>query len=358
MPITVRRFQTKILRWFDQHGRHDLPWQQRPTPYRVWISEIMLQQTQVNTVIPYFQKFMQRFPTVKALAQAPVDDVLAHWSGLGYYARARNLHKTAIIVHTQLHGKFPRNAEELIALPGIGRSTAGAILSLGSEIAAPILDGNVKRVLTRCFAIPGWPDQRDVATKLWAIAERFTPLQRVNAYNQAMMDLGATLCTRSKPKCAQCPFTNICHAHLTNSQTLYPGKKPKVMRPQKQTTMVILQRQSGEILLEKRPSSGIWGGLWSLPELNDSTELSSWCWQQHHCKLETTLALPEMRHQFSHFELLIKPILLSVTHATQQIMESERQVWYNMASQIPGGIAAPIAKILNKVSAYDASRTL
>lgn len=332
-PIT---FQKKILAWFNQYGRHDLPWQKNTTPYRVWISEIMLQQTQVNTVIPYYQKFMRRFPNVKVLALAPQDEVLAHWSGLGYYARARNLHKAANIIHSNFKGQFPDTVLELMELPGIGRSTAGAIISLSMQKSAAILDGNVKRVLTRFFAIAGSPVQIEVLNNLWNIAEQYTPKKKTHDYNQAMMDLGATLCTRSKPRCMDCPLQHNCIAYQTETQANYPNKKQKVNRPLKEIFMLVIQNKNGEILLEKRPPTGIWGGLWSLPEY------------AHH-NIKTALSLPLLRHQFSHFELTIKPLLVKAESLPPIVMESREQVWYKLSSILPGGIAAPIAKILQSL---------
>ncbi|MGB1271575.1 MAG: A/G-specific adenine glycosylase, partial [Endozoicomonas sp.] len=226
-------FSQKLLEWFDQHGRKDLPWQQDKTPYRIWVSEIMLQQTQVTTVIPYFKKFMGRFPDVHALAAASEDEVLHFWSGLGYYSRARNLHKAARTVTKEFSGEFPRSVELLMKLPGIGRSTAGAIAAISMGVRAPIMDGNVKRVLTRYCGVKGWPGKSAVAEKLWDIAEQLTPDRRVDDYTQAMMDMGATLCTRSKPNCHQCPLKTHCKAHRAGEETRYPEPKPKKDKPQR-----------------------------------------------------------------------------------------------------------------------------
>jgi len=261
------QFASAVLDWYDRHGRHDLPWQQGITPYRVWVSEIMLQQTQVSTVLNYFDRFMASLPTVEALAAAPEDEVLHLWTGLGYYTRARNLQKTAKIVVEQYGGEFPRDVEKLVELPGIGLSTAGAIASLSMGLRAPILDGNVKRVLARFTAQEGYPGEPKVAKQLWATAERFTPYERVNAYTQAMMDMGATLCTRSKPSCLLCPLETHCEAHMLGLETRYPVPKPRKTIPQKRTLMPLLTNAQGEILLYRRPSTG---GDKVSPELKDA----------------------------------------------------------------------------------------
>jgi A/G-specific adenine glycosylase len=251
--MRAEQFSTAVLEWFDRHGRHDLPWQQGINPYRVWVSEIMLQQTQVSTVLNYFDRFMAALPTVEALAEAPEDEVLHLWTGLGYYTRARNLQKTAKIVVSQYGGEFPRDVEKLVDLPGIGLSTAGAIASISMGLRAPILDGNVKRVLARFTAQEGYPGEPKVAKQLWANAERFTPHDRVNAYTQAMMDLGATLCTRSKPSCLLCPLEKGCEAHMLGLETRYPIPKPRKAIPQKRTLMPMLANGDGAILALSSP---------------------------------------------------------------------------------------------------------
>lgn len=348
-------FAVAVLAWFDDFGRTHLPWQQDKTPYRVWISEIMLQQTQVDTVIPYFRKFMESFPTVEALAQAPEDEVLSHWSGLGYYARARNLHKAAKQVMSEHDGNMPCNAEQLEALPGIGRSTAGAIVSLACGGRAAILDGNVKRVLARQQAISGWPGQSAVLKRLWDLAEELTPHQQVDHYTQAMMDLGATLCTRSKPACAICPVNDSCMSAKQGNPTNYPGKKPKKERPTRQTRLLILQQDSGEVLLMKRPPSGIWGGLWSFPEQQPGTdsELDELLSTRYQLSVTATQALREVRHQFTHFELHIFPLLVQVDFQPQAVVEMDTAsaVWYNIGQQPPGGLPVPVLKLLELLRA-------
>lgn len=231
--MQARQFSHQVLEWYQRYGRKTLPWQLDKTPYQVWLSEVMLQQTQVATVIPYFQRFMARFPTVSQLAAAPLDEVLHLWTGLGYYARARNLHKAAQTIVAQHGGEFPTSFEEIAALPGIGRSTAGAILSLSLGQHYPILDGNVKRVLARCYAVEGWPGKKPVENRLWQISGEVTPAEGVGQFNQAMMDLGALVCTRSKPKCELCPLSNGCIAYANHSWANYPGKKPKQTLPEK-----------------------------------------------------------------------------------------------------------------------------
>jgi A/G-specific adenine glycosylase len=343
--MTPVAFRKAVLGWYDRHGRKDLPWQQDITPYRVWVSEIMLQQTQVSTVIPYFERFMARFPTVQKLAKAPQDEVLHLWTGLGYYARARNLHRAAQIVTSEHRGKFPVHVEALAALPGIGRSTAGAIASISMNLRAPILDGNVKRVLARFHAVAGWPGEKAVENRLWAIAEQYTPTQRVRDYTQVMMDLGATLCTRSKPRCGDCPLARHCQAFANDEVHLYPGKKPSKATPVRQTLMLLLENPAGKILLEQRPPSGLWGGLWCPPQINDDSEL-----EQALAARSLTAArrqtLPPFRHTFSHFHLDITPVRIRVKPAHQGVKDSSRQRW--VPHQQPGelGLAAPIKKLL------------
>ncbi|MCV6603874.1 MAG: A/G-specific adenine glycosylase [Porticoccaceae bacterium] len=343
MPNTD--FSRKLLTWFDQHGRHDLPWQQDITPYRVWVSEIMLQQTQVTTVIPYYQRFMARFPSVQSLAEAPQDDVLHHWTGLGYYARARNLHRAAQQVVTQHGGEFPDTVEALSALPGIGRSTAGAIRAIAFGKRAVILDGNVKRVLTRYRAIGGYPGTTAVADQLWQLADELTPTRRIADYTQAIMDLGATLCTRSKPTCLLCPMHDNCQGHASGDPTQYPHRKVKKEKPVRETCLLILQNDDGHILLEKRPPTGIWGGLWSLPECDTTAEIEHTC-QRYQCQPIEWEASEPSRHTFSHYHLDYTPVHVRVS-ASGQIMEAQRQVWYNPRTELTLGTAAPIARLLN-----------
>ena len=339
-------FSDSLLKWFKQHGRHDLLWQQNPTPYRVWISEIMLQQTQVATVIPYYHRFMERFPTTNHLAAAEIDQVLHLWTGLGYYARARNLHSAAKSVVKNFGGEFPRSVEELESLPGIGRSTAGAIAALSMNLRAPILDGNVKRVLTRFHAIEGWPEQTKVKNELWQIAEQLTPKKNVAAYTQAIMDLGATVCTRSSPNCNACPLNESCVAFNSRSIEQYPEKKPKKKLPVKSIAMLIFQNELGEVYLEKRPPSGIWGSLYSFPESRTDNIDSSISSLNGFSITENRKSLNPLRHTFSHYHLNILPELVSVKKNTNAIAESDRWLWYPLDHSLEDGLAAPVKKQL------------
>ena len=348
--MNSRQFASAILDWFEHHGRHDLPWQKNSTPYCVWVSEIMLQQTQVSTVIPYFQRFMKSFPTVKALALAKIDDVLAHWSGLGYYARAHNLHRTAQIIHKNYQDHFPKTVVALSILPGIGRSTAGAILSLGMNKHAIILDGNVKRVLTRFCTIDIPINQQTGINLLWHFAEKYTPKNRCWDYNQAMMDIGAMICTRTKPKCVLCPLKTGCSAYQQSRQMEFPVKKAKAKRPKKAVYILLLQNPGGDILLQKRPSVGIWGGLWSLPECPINENIETWCQIKLGIKATVQERWGSLFHQFTHFQLEIKPVLLQVRIKQTQIIECKLGIWYKRNSALPGGIAAPVALLLNQLT--------
>jgi len=346
-------FAQRVFVWFDQYGRKDLPWQDDRSAYRVWISEIMLQQTQVNTVIPYFLKFMQRFPTLQDLAKAEQDEVLKYWSGLGYYARARNLHKTAQTIRDEYKGVFPQNLDAVVALAGIGKSTAGAILSIAYQQSHAILDGNVKRVLARYYAIEGWTGSTSVQKQLWHYAEQLLPDQSIQQasernrdYTQAMMDLGATLCTRAKPNCAACPLNADCQALQRGQVSHYPQPKPKKALPQRMAILLILQNKHGEVLLEKRPPIGIWGGLWSFPQFETSQHAEAWLLDHYAMTLDQAEYLPERVHTFSHFRLNIHPCVLQIESAKQGVMEATRQLWYNTQTEFLGGLAAPITTLL------------
>ncbi|MCE2571388.1 A/G-specific adenine glycosylase [Motilimonas eburnea] len=339
-------FANRILAWYDQHGRKTLPWQLAKTPYSVWVSEIMLQQTQVATVIPYFNQFMQSFPDVIALANANQDEVLHHWSGLGYYARARNLHKAAQMIRDNYNGRFPEDFDEVLALPGIGRSTAGAVLSLSLGQYHPILDGNVKRVLARHQAIAGWPGQKAVEQQLWQLSELCTPRQGVTQFNQAMMDMGATICTRSKPKCDICPIASDCMALAQETPTAYPHSKPKKTQPVKRGRLIIV-RDGQKVWLEQRPPTGIWGGLWCFPQAEDDREqeavLARLGVEQYHIQ-----HLDAFRHTFSHYHFDIQPVLVDVSlWNTRQVMEADAALWYNLAQPQTIGLAAATQKLLD-----------
>lgn len=344
-------FAQRVLEWFAHSGRHHLPWQDHPDAYRVWISEIMLQQTQVNTVIPYFQTFMAQYPNVAALAKAPQDEVLHLWTGLGYYARARNLHRCAQIVQEQHHGEFPDTVEGLVALPGIGRSTAGAILSLGMGIRAPILDGNVKRVLCRYHAIEGWPDQPSVQKLLWPIAEAATPKIHFADYTQAMMDLGATLCTRSKPACERCPLSRSCQALVSNRVEELPHRKPKKKLPRRSTYMLMCCNAKGEVLLEQRPAAGIWGGLWSFKEFEAQEDLDTYTRNAFGVDIPQMEIWPVVKHTFSHFHLDITPVFIMAHPSPVAVMEPKPQLCYPLHSMHSDsehavGLAAPVKALL------------
>ena len=347
-------FSKALLSWYDQHGRKNLPWQVRRNAYRVWVSEIMLQQTQVKTVIPYFEQFMQRFSTALELANADEDEVLHHWSGLGYYARARNLHKAAQQVR-DLHGaNFPLVFEHVLALPGIGRSTAGAILAQTAGQRHAILDGNVKRVLARFHAVHGWTGQAKIQDQLWTYAEQHTPDKRLADYTQAIMDLGASLCSRSRPECGQCPLQVECEAYTTDQVKLLPTPKPRKALPVKTVRMLLLRNHQHQVLLEKRPPSGIWGGLWSLPEMPVEEVVHDWCDSHYQLKINSQIEHPVIRHTFSHFHLDITPCVIEVNNPGQSMMEANRRVWYK-ASQTDSeaqalGLAAPVSNLLNRLN--------
>lgn len=345
-----KSFSQPLLTWYDRHGRHDLPWQHNRTPYRVWVSEIMLQQTQVATVIPYYLAFMERFPDVQALADAPVDDVLSHWSGLGYYARARNLQKAAQRLVSEFDGLFPADQTRLESLPGIGRSTAAAILAQAFGQRATILDGNVKRVLARYHAVPGWPGQTATLSRLWQHAETHTPHERVRDYTQAIMDLGAMVCTRSRPACESCPLSHGCTAYAQDEVKLYPASRPKKQKPEKTTWMLILEDHQGRILLERRPPSGIWGGLWSLPELDpayNAEELPDACIHTFGFECSEPELIRSFRHTFSHYHLQIQPARLQVEPGTR-IQDQELKRWLYRDEALTLGLPAPVRSLLTE----------
>lgn len=343
-------FAKAVLAWFDRAGRKHLPWQHNITPYRVWLSEIMLQQTQVNTVVPYFEKFVTRFPNVDALAAAKQDDVLALWTGLGYYSRARNLHRTAQIICKQHNSIFPDTVEVLSQLPGIGRSTAGAIVSIAYKKHAAILDGNVKRVLARFYAISGWSGASATQKSLWHHAEKLTPKTRTGDYTQAMMDLGATVCTRSKPRCTQCPLQTHCVAYRDNSVTQYPEKKSKKALPTRTVNMLMIRNCAGEVLLQQRAPTGLWGSLWCLPEISSEKDIGDSCkdlCEQQPQKIEIW---PSWKHSFSHFHLDITPVLIDVNTRAPKITEPNQQ-WIAPKQASALGMPAPAVKLLAQLAA-------
>lgn len=348
MLVTMQasQFSAQVLDWYDKYGRKTLPWQIEKTPYKVWLSEVMLQQTQVATVIPYFERFMAHFPDITDLANAPLDEVLHLWTGLGYYARARNLHKAAKRVAEVHGGVFPQTFDEVAALPGVGRSTAGAILSLSLGKHFPILDGNVKRVLARCYAVAGWPGKKEVEKRLWALAEQVTPAEGVERFNQAMMDLGAMVCTRSRPKCALCPLQTGCIAYANHSWAEYPGKKPKQTLPER-TAYFLLMQQGDQVFLQQRPPVGLWGGLFCFPQFEDEASLRDWL-AQHQISADNLSQLIAFRHTFSHFHLDIVPVWLTVS-SFSSCMDEGTGLWYNLAQPPSVGLAAPVERLLQQL---------
>ncbi|HEY9051283.1 MAG TPA: A/G-specific adenine glycosylase [Gammaproteobacteria bacterium] len=343
-------FSAAVLEWFQQHGRKDLPWQQKRSAYRVWVSEIMLQQTQVATVIPYFERFMLRFPDVNTLARASDDEVMHYWTGLGYYARARNLLKAARTIVQQYGGEFPCDFDGMQALPGIGRSTAGAILAQAHGQRHAILDGNVKRVLARYHAVEGWTGLPRVQEQLWQYAEQHTPDNDLPDYTQAMMDLGAAVCTRSRPRCDDCPLSRDCVALATNRVGELPSPKPRKALPVKSTRMLVLMNHDRHIMLEKRPPTGIWGGLWSLPEMPLESSISDHCQQQYQFEIQAADDSESFRHTFSHYHLDITPCRVQVKNPDQCVMEAGRILWYNTAQPDRLGLPAPVKMLLNRLS--------
>ena len=342
-------FAQTLVDWQATHGRNDLPWQQNREPYHVWLSEIMLQQTQVDTVIPYYQRFLQRFPDVAALASAPLDDVLALWSGLGYYARARNLHRAAQMVVSAYGGVFPPSAAELVKLPGIGRSTAAAIASFCFGERVAILDGNVKRVLARHFGIEGFPGERAIEQQMWALAESLVPEHGADIYPQAIMDLGATLCTRSRPACLHCPVHTSCVARHEGRQAELPTAKPRKAVPQRESAMLVL-RAADHVLLEQRPASGIWGGLFSLPELEPGEDAATLMQRRFSLfPIKPANALTPVRHSFTHFGLTIQPWLVTLDKVPAAV-NAPNLSWADLGTLDSVGLPAPIRRLLESLA--------
>jgi A/G-specific adenine glycosylase len=340
----------RLLKWFDAAGRKHLPWQQNPTSYRVWVSEIMLQQTQVATVIPFYERFMARFPDVFALASAPVDEVLHLWTGLGYYARARNLHRAAGIVVSEHRGEFPSDLEGMQGLPGIGRSTAGAILALSQSARHPILDGNVKRVLARHFGVAGFPGDKKVEQQLWAHAQSCTPADRVAHYTQAIMDLGAMICVRSRPLCMACPLSETCVARREGRQSLLPSPRPKKVRPHRSGYVVILMRSDGSIWLEQRPPSGIWGSLWTFPQFESLDAAHHYLARAFAGAGYSPRNLPAYAHAFTHFDLTLYPLVIENAKSNLAVAD-ETHVWYSPSEPLRIGLAKPAVDLMRALEA-------
>lgn len=363
-----------LVNWQAQHGRHDLPWQHERSAYRVWVSEIMLQQTQVLTVIPYFERFMARFPDLRALADAALDEVLHLWTGLGYYARARNLQRAAQRIRDEFGGEFPREFADVVGLPGIGRSTAGAILALARRERHVILDGNVKRVLARVFAIEGSPATRAIEKQLWQLATQCTPEQHVDVYTQGIMDLGATVCTRSNPLCTRCPIVSFCQAaaqgrqhelptpraDCTDSSEASPLRKP---RRRERCVMLLATDVAGRVLLARRPVSGIWGGLWSLPQFSDEDSARRAAGIASAQARVTALVLPAIQHRFTHFDLEIQPLRVQYCDAAAAVADCVAdgagdaapgihapRLWYDPRAPQRVGLPAPVKALIDQLA--------
>lgn len=336
-------FAEKLIAWQQAHGRHDLPWQQTRDPYAVWVSEIMLQQTQVSAVIGYYDRFMQRFPTIASLAEAEQDEVMRYWSGLGYYSRARNLHYAAQTIMREHSGNFPTDFDTIQTLKGIGRSTAAAISVFAFNQRQTILDGNVKRVLARLYAIEGWPGLPDVEKRLWQLAETLLPEQGLPAYVQGLMDFGATLCTRSKPRCTDCPMQGQCLAYQQQQVAQLPASKPRKTLPEKQVTMLMIL-DAGEILLERRPNQGIWGGLWSLPELSPEQIAVPHVQKTLGMEVEALEVLPVLWHTFTHFKLEITPQPLQLTGRRSSLPPNMQ--WLGLTDAIAAALPTPVRTLI------------
>ena len=344
-------FAQRLLDWFAVHGRHMLPWQINPSPYRVWVSEVMLQQTQVATVIPYYERFMARFPDVQSLALAPLDEVLHLWTGLGYFARARNLRACAQVLLARFGGEFPERIDEAMDLPGIGCSTAGAILALSRGQRHPILDGNVKRVLARVFGIAGDPSSKAVLELLWAQANACTPAANLAAYTQAIMDLGATVCTRARPACSVCPMNAVCVAALEGRQAELPGRKQRRTRPSREATLLIAQtgtHSAAAILVERRPASGVWGGLWSPPQFDNESDALAWCERELGDAARDPRALAPIDHAFTHFDLRLNPLMVRC-EPNFSVRDTADRLWYPLETPPRIGLPQPINQLFERL---------
>jgi A/G-specific adenine glycosylase len=351
VSLEPEQFSERLLTWFEIHGRHNLPWQVNRTPYRVWVSEVMLQQTQVATVIPYYERFMVRFPGVGSLAAAPLDEVLHLWTGLGYYARARNLRACAQALVAHHGGDFPDDVEAVMALPGIGRSTVGAILALSRGQRQPILDGNVRRVLARVFGIAGDPGSAEVVARMWAQAEACTPSHNVGAYTQAIMDLGATLCTRAKPACTVCPMNTGCIAALEGRQAELPGRKVKRVRGSREATLLIAETDdegSVAVLVERRPNAGLWGGLWSPPQFESEFAALDWCRREVGEPEVESRAMAPIHHAFTHFDLRLNPLRVRC-RPQASVHDGDDRLWYRLGSPPRVGLPQPILKLFERL---------
>jgi A/G-specific adenine glycosylase len=351
-------FSTRLIRWQREHGRHHLPWQNTRDAYPIWLSEIMLQQTQVGTVIPYYLRFLQCFPDIQSLASASLDEVMVQWSGLGYYSRARNLHKAAQRIVGEHGGIFPEEIDIIRQLPGIGRSTAAAIAVFAFGKRAAILDGNVKRILSRYFGIEGYPGEKQVEAQLWQKAEALlpkrdeSPIERdIEDYTQALMDLGATICIRARPKCGSCPLRLECIAFRGNRLDSLPTPRPRKILPERETALLLVVAQ-GKILLEKRPSAGIWGALWSLPEMRMNENVIEYC-LRFGINVQPMSQMEPFTHTFTHFRLRIYPLILqvisgSLDHLSLQALSElgNHCVWMMPEDGLKAAIPSPVRKVL------------
>ena len=346
-PKPVEPFASRLIAWQKQHGRHDLPWQRTRDAYRIWLSEIMLQQTQVSTVIPYYERFLAEFRDVRALAAAPIDRVLELWSGLGYYRRAHHLHQAAHAIVTQHRGQFPRDADTIATLPGVGRSTAAAIAAFAFGERGAILEGNVKRVLARHRGIEGYPGAPKVQAKLWSIAESLLPTKDINVYTQALMDLGATVCARATPRCGECPVAADCVALATDRVAELPSSRPAKARPTRAIRVLLLEH-AGTILLEKRPALGIWAGLWSLPELDPAEDVARHCRARYAASVIVGDELDPIEHGFTHYHLTMRPQRVAVREWPSRA-EAPGMVWLTRADALAAALPAPIRKLLQQI---------
>jgi A/G-specific adenine glycosylase len=351
VSLEPEQFTQRLLAWFEVHGRHNLPWQHNPTPYRVWVSEVMLQQTQVATVIPYYERFMARFPDVESLAASSTDEVLHMWTGLGYYARARNLRACAQALMARQGGEFPVDIEAVTALPGIGRSTAGAILALSRGQRQPILDGNVKRVLARVFGLAGDPGSTTVVARMWAQSDACTPASKVAAYTQAIMDLGATVCSRSRPACTVCPMSSGCIAALEGRQEELPGRKQKRVRGSREATLLIAETGEGgaaAVLVERRPAAGLWGGLWSPPQFESEFAALDWCRREIGEPESKAHGLAPIHHAFTHFDLRLNPLRVRC-RLNEAVHEGDDRLWYRLGDPPRVGLPQPIRQLFERL---------
>ena len=348
-------FAAAVVGWQRRFGRHHLPWQNTTDPYRIWLSEIMLQQTQVAAVVPYFERFLERFPALGDLAQASEDDVLAMWSGLGYYARGRNLHRAAKQIAAEYGGTYPERFDDILALPGVGRSTAGAVAVFAFGQRFAILDGNVKRVLTRCFGIEGYPGTAEVAARLWQLAESLLPSTDIKAYTQGLMDLGSEVCTRSRPRCSECPLSSRCLARSLGQIDRLPTPRPRRKRPQRETVMMVLQCDES-ILMEKRAAQGIWGGLWSFPETGSMGDVPGECLTRFGLEAQTVIALSPIEHGFTHYSLTITPALCRVGKRVSSVQEAGGS-WFALEEAGNHAIPVPVRKLLDRLRALPTDGT-